>query len=59
VGTFREIGHFYTDPDPWQNLSAIFDAVKADYRPAESLGYTLVQAEELPSQPIEQTPPTV
>src|SRR5215475_12255183 len=36
---------FYTDPDPWNNLAAIFASVKADYRPAEALGYTLLQAE--------------
>ena len=36
---------FYTDPDPWKNLAVIFDSVKEDYRPAEALGYTLIQAE--------------
>jgi hypothetical protein len=51
---------FYTDPDPWHNLAAIFDSVKADYRPAEVLGYTLLQAEGIaPPQPHEKAPPTV
>jgi len=36
---------FYTDPDPWNSLAAIFASVKEDYRPAEALGYTLLQAE--------------
>jgi len=36
---------FYTDPEPWNNLAAIFASVKEDYRPAEALGYTLLQAE--------------
>lgn len=50
---------FYTNPDPWHNLAAIFDSVKADYRPAESLGYTLLEAEDLSPQPHEKAPPTV
>ena len=36
---------FYSHADPWNNLSAIFDSVKEDYRPAEALGYTMLQAE--------------
>ena len=35
---------FYTNPDPWENLPDIFDSVKKDYRPAEALGYTLIEA---------------
>src|SRR5207344_581961 len=33
---------FYTDPDPWNNLAVIFDSVKEDYRPAQTLGYTMM-----------------
>jgi hypothetical protein len=36
---------FYTHGDPWNNLRAIFDSVKEDYRPAATLGYTMLQAE--------------
>jgi hypothetical protein len=36
---------FYTDADPWNNLRVIFDSVKEDYRPAEALGYTMLQTE--------------
>jgi hypothetical protein len=36
---------FYTNPDPWKNLAVIFDSVKDDYRAAQTLGYTLLQAE--------------
>ena len=42
---------FYTDPDPWNNLAAIFDSVKEDYRPAQTLGYTILRAEDLSPQP--------
>jgi hypothetical protein len=38
---------FYTNPDPWENLSDIFHSVKKDYRPAEALGYTLVEAPKI------------
>lgn len=36
---------FYTASDPWKNLGAIFQSVKEDYRPAKTLGYTLIQGE--------------
>jgi hypothetical protein len=38
---------FYSHADPWNNLRAIFDSVKEDYRPAEVLGYTILRAEEI------------
>jgi hypothetical protein len=50
---------FYTDPDPWNNLAAIFDSVKEDYRPAQTLGYTLVEAEDISPQPHEKAPPAL
>jgi hypothetical protein len=51
---------FYTDPDPWNNLVAIFESVKEDHRPAKTLGYTLLEAEDgTPSQPPKKAPPTV
>jgi hypothetical protein len=51
---------FYTDPDPWNNLGAIFDSVKEDYRPAQTLGYTLLEAEDSsPPQPHKKAPPTL
>ena len=51
---------FYTDPDPWNNLAVIFDSVKEDYRPAQTLGYTLVEAEDSsPRQPHEKVPPVL
>jgi hypothetical protein len=34
---------FYTNPDPWNNLEDIFRSVKEDFRPAQALGYTLIQ----------------
>jgi hypothetical protein len=34
---------FYSNPDPWSNLSEIFTSVKEDFRPAQTLGYTLVE----------------
>ena len=50
---------FYTDPDPWNNLAAIFDSVKEDYRPAQTLGYTMLEAEDLSPHPYEKTPPAL
>lgn len=41
---------FYSNPDPWSNLSEIFTSVKQDFRPAQTLGYTLVEA-EAPQEP--------
>jgi hypothetical protein len=38
---------FYTDADPWNNLAAIFASVKEDYRPANTLGYTMMEAESI------------
>jgi hypothetical protein len=38
---------FYSHADPWNNLRAIFDSVKEDYRLAEALGYTMLRAEEI------------
>jgi hypothetical protein len=35
---------FYTNENPWKNLSQIFDSVLEDYRPAKALGYTLIPA---------------
>ncbi len=34
---------FYTDPDPWGQLTEIFNSVKQDFGPAERMGYTLIQ----------------
>lgn len=50
---------FYTDPDPWNNLPAIFDSVKEDYRPAQTLGYTILRAEDLSPRLNQKTPPTL
>ena len=50
---------FYTDPDPWNNLPAIFDSVKEDYRPAQTLGYTMLEAEDLSPHPYKKTPSPV
>jgi hypothetical protein len=51
---------FYTDPDPWNNLAAIFASVKADYGPAEALGYTLLQAEGVsPARSDQKASPAV
>ncbi|HEX4988414.1 MAG TPA: hypothetical protein VFW91_06535 [Candidatus Binatia bacterium] len=50
---------FYTDPDPWNNLAAIFDSVKEDYRPAQTLGYTMMQAEGLSPNPARKTLPVL
>ena len=36
---------FYSDPDPWRNLRAIFASVHRDFRPARELGHTLVLAD--------------
>lgn len=37
---------FYSHPDPWNNLRALFASVQEDFRPARDLGHTLVLAEE-------------
>jgi hypothetical protein len=50
---------FYTDPDPWNNLAVIFDSVKEDYRPAQTLGYTMMQAEDLSPNPDKKTLPVL
>jgi hypothetical protein len=33
---------FYMDEDPWGNLEEIFDSVVKDFKPATSMGYTLL-----------------
>jgi len=38
---------FYTNPDPWSNLTHIFESIKRDYLPSEGLGYTMLQAEDI------------
>jgi hypothetical protein len=50
---------FYTDPDPLNNLAAIFDSVKEDYRPAQTLGYTMLEAEDLSPHAYKKTPPAL
>jgi hypothetical protein len=37
---------FYSHADSWNGLSEIFDSVVRDFRPAQKMGFTLVQAPE-------------
>jgi hypothetical protein len=40
---------FYTHPDPWSHLLQIFASVQRDFGPARAMGYTLLQAEGVPT----------
>ena len=35
---------FYTNDDPWKNLTKIFESILRDFQPALKMGYTLMPA---------------
>jgi hypothetical protein len=34
---------FYRDPDPWRSLRKIFQSVLDDFKPAQAIGWTLIE----------------